>query len=403
MLTRRLGLLASAFIFGAGPAALAQPKRPAAHKGKDKDAAVDAGSPADTPLGPINTTARWAYIQDFDTGASLLEKQADDEVPPSSMTKLMTLYLVYDQLKQGRLKLEDELPVSEKAWRMQGSKMFVPIGSTVKVEDLIRGVVVQSGNDAAIVLAEAIGGSEEGFVEKMNAKAKELGLTHTYYKNCTGWPDPDQHMSVRDIATLAGAIIRTFPDYYHYDSEKTFKYNGIEQGNRNPMVQKGTADGLKTGHTEAGGYGLVASSKRNGRRVILVLNGMNSMRERAEESERLMDWAFFNFEDVTLFSAGDVIERAPVWLGAERLVPLVAGRDVIVTMPRNWRQKASVKVAYDSPLTAPVIKGDTVGKLTVTGDGVPHLDVPLMAGVDVPRLSLPGRAIAVLSKYVTGT
>jgi D-alanyl-D-alanine carboxypeptidase (penicillin-binding protein 5/6) len=403
MLTRRLGLLASAFAVAAGPAALAQPKRPAGHKGKDKDAQADPGSAADTPLGPINTTARWAYIQDFDTGASLLEKQADDEMPPSSMTKLMTLYLVYDQLKQGRLKLDDELPVSEKAWRMQGSKMFVPLGASVRVEDLIRGVVVQSGNDAAIVLAEAIGGSEEGFVEKMNAKAKELGLTHTVYKNCTGWPDPDQHMSVRDIASLAGAIIRTFPDYYHYDAEKTFKYNGIEQGNRNPMVQKGTADGLKTGHTEAGGYGLVASSKRNGRRVILVLNGMSSMRERAEESERLMDWAFFNFEDVTLYSAGDVIEQVPVWLGAERTVPLVAGRDVVVTMPRNWRQKASVKVAYDSPLTAPVTKGDMIGKLTVTGDGVPHLDVPLMAAADVPRLGLPGRAIAVLSKYVTGT
>jgi D-alanyl-D-alanine carboxypeptidase (penicillin-binding protein 5/6) len=402
MLTRRLGLLASAFALGLGPA-LAQPKHPAgAHKGKDA-APVPTGSPADTPLGPIDTTARWAYIQDYDTGASLLEKQADDEMPPSSMTKLMTLYLTYDQLKQGRLKLDDELPVSEKAWHMQGSKMFVPIGGSVRVEDLVRGVVVQSGNDAAIVLAEAIGGSEEQFVEKMNAKAKELGLTHTFYKNCTGWPDPDQHMSVRDIATLAGAIIRSFPDYYHYDSEKTFRYNGIEQGNRNPMVQKGTADGLKTGHTDAGGYGLVASSKRNGRRVILVLNGMNSMRERAEESERLMDWAFFNFEDVTLFSAGDVIEQVPVWLGTERTVPLVTGRDVTVTMPRNWRQKASVKVAYDAPLTAPVAKGDTVGKLMLTGDGVPNMSVPLMTGADVPRLGLPGRAIAVLSKYVTGT
>jgi D-alanyl-D-alanine carboxypeptidase (penicillin-binding protein 5/6) len=403
MLTRRLGLLASAFAFSAAPA-LAQPKRgAAARKGKDKDAAADTGSPADTPLGAINTAARWAYIQDFDTGATLLEKQADDEMPPSSMTKLMTLYLVYDQLKQGRLKLEDELPVTEKAWRMQGSKMFVQIGSTVKVEDLIRGVVVQSGNDAAIVLAEYIGGSEEGFAEKMNAKAKELGLSHSFFKNCTGWPDPEQHMSPRDIATLAGAIIRNFPDYYHYDSEKSFKYNGIDQGNRNPMVQKGTADGLKTGHTDAGGYGLVASSKRNGRRVILVLNGMTSMHERAEESERLMDWAFFNFEDVTLFSAGDVIEHIPVWLGTERTVPLVAGRDVTVTMPRNWRQKASVKVAFDSPLSAPVTKGDTLGKLTVTGDGVPHLDLPLMAADDVPRLGLPGRAMAVLSKYVTGT
>ncbi len=400
MLTRRLGLLASAFVFGAGPA-LAQQKRPGARKGKD--VAAPSGSPAETPVGAIDTAAKWAYIEDYDTGASLLEKQADDQMPPSSMTKLMTLYLVYDQLKQGRLKLGDELPVTERAWRMQGSKMFVQIGTTVKVEDLIRGVVVQSGNDAAIVLAEAIGGSEEQFADKMNAKAKELGLTDSFFKNCTGWPDPEQHMSPRDIATLAGRIIQDFPDYYHYDAEKSFRYNGIEQGNRNPMVQKGTADGLKTGHTDAGGFGLVASSKRNGRRVILVLNGMNSMHERAEESERLMDWAFFNFEDVTLFSASDVIERVPVWLGAERSVSLVASRDVIVTMPRNWRQKASVKVAYDSPINAPVARGDTLGKLTVTGEGVPHLEVPLMAAADVPLLGLPGRAMAVLSKYVTGT
>ena len=211
------------------------------------------------------------------------------------------------------------------------------------------------------------------------------------------------HERARHRRRWPGDIIRDFPEYYHYDSEKTFRYNGIEQGNRNPMVQKGTADGLKTGHTEAGGYGLVASSKRNGRRVILVLNGMTSMHERAEESERLMDWAFFNFEDVTLFSAGDVIENVPVWLGTAHTVPLVAGHDLIVTMPRNWRQKASVKVSYDAPLTAPIAKGDTLGKLTVTGEGVPHLDVPLLAGDDVPRLGLPGRAIAVLSKYVTGT
>ncbi|WP_428532181.1 D-alanyl-D-alanine carboxypeptidase family protein [Rhodopila sp.] len=402
MLTRRLGLLASALVIGAG-SALAQSKRPSAHGRKAKGDAAPAGDPADTPLGPVDTTARWAYMQDFNTGASLLEKQPDEEMPPSSMTKLMTIYLVYDRLKQGRMKLDDELPVSEKAWRMQGSKMFVPVGGSVKVEDLIRGVIVQSGNDAAIVLAEAIGGSEEQFVEQMNAKAKQLGLTHTFFKNCTGWPDPEQHMSCRDIATLAGHIIRDFPEYYHYDAEKTFRYDGIEQGNRNPMVQKGTADGLKTGHTDAGGYGLVASSKRNDRRLILVLNGLESMHQRAEESERLMDWGFFNFEDVMLFSAGDVIEHVPVWLGTEPAVPVVAGRDLTVTMPRNWRKKASVKLSYDAPLTAPVGKGDTVGQLTLTGDGVPHLDVPLLAAVDVPRLGLPGRAMAVLSKYVTGT
>ena len=410
MLTRRLGLLASTLAIGAGPA-FAQTKRPpsagAGHAGsagkKGKDAATPSGSPAETPLGAVDTAAKWAYIQDFETGATLLEKLADDEMPPSSMTKLMTMYLVYDQLKQGHMKLEDELPVTEKAWRMQGSKMFVAIGASVKVEDLIRGVIVQSGNDAAIVLAEAIAGSEEQFAEKMNAKGKELGLTHSFFKNCTGWPDPEQHMSARDIATLAGRIIHDFPDYYHYDSEKSYRYNGIDQGNRNPMVQKGTGDGLKTGHTDAGGYGLVASSKRNGRRVILVLNGMASMRERAEEGERLMDWAFLNFEDVTLFSAGDPIEHVPVWLGTERSVPLVAGRDLVVTMPRNWRQKASVKVSFDSPITAPITKGDTLGRLTLAGHGVPNMEVPLLAADSVPRLGLPGRAMAVLSKYVTGT
>jgi serine-type D-Ala-D-Ala carboxypeptidase (penicillin-binding protein 5/6) len=402
MLTRRLGLLVSFLTLGWAPAIAQRHSGRPGPVGRKRDTGAS-GSPATTPIGTVDTSARWAYGMDFDTGASLLEKNADEEMPPSSMTKLMTAYLVYDRLKQGKLKLEDELPVTEKAWRMQGSKMFVQIGGSVKVEDLIRGVIVQSGNDAAIVLAEAIGGSEEGFVELMNKKAQELGLTHSFYKNCTGWPDPDQHMSCRDIATLAGRIIRDFPEYYHYDSEKSFRYNGIDQGNRNPMVQKGTADGLKTGHTDAGGYGIVVSSKRNDRRVILVLNGMSSMHERAEESERLMDWLFFNFEDVVLFTAGDTVERVPVWLGTDKSVSLVAGRDLIVTMPRNWRQKAAVKISYDSPLHAPISKGDPIGKLTVTGQGVPNLDVPLLAAADVPRLTLPGRAIAVLSKYVTGT
>jgi D-alanyl-D-alanine carboxypeptidase (penicillin-binding protein 5/6) len=280
--------------------------------------------------------------------------------------------------------------------------MFVQIGTQVQVEDLIRGVIVQSGNDACIVLAEGIAGSEEQFVEMMNQKAKELGLTSSYFRNTTGWPDPEQHMSCRDIAVLAGRIIRDFPEYYHYDAEKTFRYNNIEQGNRNPLVQKGTADGLKTGHTEAGGYGLVASTRRGERRVILVLNGLESMHQRAEEGERLMDWAFANFEDVTLFAAGDVIERVPVWLGTSPTVPLVGGRDLVVTMPRNWRKNASVKVSYDAPIRAPVAKGTTVGRLVVAGNGVPGMEVPLLAGEDVPKLSLPGRAMAVLSHYVTG-
>jgi D-alanyl-D-alanine carboxypeptidase (penicillin-binding protein 5/6) len=404
MLTRRL-LLASASSLAALPA-LAQPHRPAAHgkaaHGQAQKDAPPTGSPADTPIGPVDTAARWAFIMDFNTGAKLLDKNADEEMPPSSMTKLMTIYIVYERLKQGRMKLDEELPVSEKAWRMGGSKMFVQVGTTVTVENLIRGIIVDSGNDACIVFAEAISGSEQQFVELMNETAAKLGLTHSHFMNSTGWPDPEHHMSCRDIATLAMRIIRDFPEYYHYDSEKTFKYNNIEQGNRNPLVQKGTADGMKTGHTDAGGYGLCASAQRNGRRVVLVLNGMSSMRERAEEGERLMDWAFANFEDVTLFASGEVIEHVPVWLGTSPTVPLVGARDLTVTMPRNWRRNAKVQVSYDTPIRAPVAKGAQLGKLVVSGQGVPNMDVPLIAGESVPKLGFPGRAMAVLTHYVTG-
>ena len=407
MLTRRLAVLASTLV--ASLPALAQQKKPAhppaghpqAARPRTKDV-VPTGSPATTPLGPVDTSAKWAIAVDFVTGATLLEKVADEAMPPSSMTKLMTIYLVYERLKQGRLKLDDALTVSERAWKMAGSKMFVQVGTQVKVEDLIRGVIVQSGNDAAVVLAEALAGSEEQFAEAMTAKAKALGMTQSQFRNCTGWPDPDQHMSVRDIATIARRIIQDFPEYYHYDAEKSFKYNGIDQGNRNPMVQKGTADGLKTGHTEAGGYGLAASAIRNGRRIVLVLNGMASMRERAEEGERLMDWCFANFEDVTLFTAGDTIERAPVWLGTSKDVPLVAGKELTVTLPRNWRDNVQVKLAYDTPVKAPVMKGDVLGKLTLGGKGVPGMEVQLLAGADVPRLGLPGRAMAMLSRLTGG-
>ncbi|MBN8889150.1 MAG: D-alanyl-D-alanine carboxypeptidase, partial [Rhodospirillales bacterium] len=349
---------------------------------------------------PVDTAARYAIIVDYNTGATLLDKDADVAMTPSSMTKLMTAYIVYGMLQAGRLKLDQELPVSEKAWRMGGSKMFVRVDTTVKVEDLIRGMIVDSGNDACIVLAEGIAGSEEQFVELMNQKAHELGLQHTKFLNATGWPDPGHQMSARDISIVAGRLIRDFPEYYKYDSEKTFKYNNIEQQNRNTLVQKGTADGLKTGHTEAGGYGLVASASRNGRRVIVVLNGMTTMHQRGEEGERLLDWAFREFEDVTLFSAGDTVENAPVWLGTSPTVPLVGGRDVVVTMPRGWRDKAKVAVAYDSPIKAPVVRGTTLGQLTVSGAGVPDLDVKLLAGADVPRMGLPGRALAVLQHYV---
>jgi len=384
------------------------PAKPPAHPGATRAARkpadpVSTGSPAQTPIGPLDVEARYAVVMDHNTGAILLDKDADVAQTPSSMTKLMTAYLVYERLKAGKLTLNQELPVSERAWRMGGSKMFVALHSTVRVEDLIRGLIVQSGNDAAIVLAEGIAGSEEGFVELMNAKAKAFGLTNTNFRNCTGWPDPDHHMTVRDIAVVAHRLIADFPEYYHFDSEKSFKYNNIEQENRNTLVVKGIADGLKTGHTEDGGYGLVVSAEHGGRRVIVVVNGLPSMRARAEEGERLLAWGFSSFENVNLFTAGDVVEQAPVWLGDAPTVPLVGGRDVVITMPRGWRQKAVVALDYQSPIPAPVVRGTTLGQLTVRGEGVPDVTIPLLAGADVGKLGLPGRAMSVLTHFLSRT
>ena len=408
MLKRRTlftqALLALVSAAGAQPAR--PPQRPPAGvarpAGRARTTPQPAGTPANTPLGPLDTAAKFAIILDHVTGAVLLDKDADVAMVPSSMTKLMTAYIVYEMLRAGRLKLDQELPVSERAWRMGGSKMFVQVGAQVKIEDLIRGVIVQSGNDACIVLAEGIAGSEEQFAELMTQKARELGLERTVFRNSTGWPHPEHRSTARDIATLARRIIRDFPEYYHYDAEKSFKYNGIDQANRNPLVQKNLADGLKTGHTEDAGYGLVASAERAGRRVVLMVNGLNTMRERGEESERLLEWSFREFENVTLFTAGDVVEQAPVHLGVSPTVPLVGGRDVVVTMPRGWRNRARVTLVYDSPVPAPVLRGTRLGQLTVSGAGVPELEVPLLAGADVARLGLPGRALAVMTRMLTG-
>ncbi len=397
-LSRRLALASTvAALAGGAPSTFAA--RPP--KGKSKDA-VPEGSPGDTPLGPVDTVAKWAFIQDFTTGAVLLDKSADEPMPPSSMTKLMTIYLVYEQLAKGQIKLTDTVIVSARAAAMGGSRMFLEVGKPVVIEDLIRGVIVDSGNDAATVLAEAVGGSQERFVDMMNEKAKELGMTHSTFRNPTGWPDPEQAMSCRDIATIAGHIITDFPQYYKYDSERSFKYNNIEQENRHPMVQAGTADGLKTGHTDAGGFGLVASSLRDGRRVVMVLNGMTSMHERAGESEKLMNWAFGNFENVRLFSANEVIDNAQVWLGTEKTVPMVSGRDLVVTLPKSWRQTASIKISFDTPIKAPIAKGQPLGVMMLRGQGVPAMDINLVAGADVDRLNLPMRGLAVVTHFVSG-
>ena len=356
-----------------------------------------------TPAAAIETTAREAFIVDVVTGRVLLDKNADDSMPPASMSKIMTTYMVFERLKDGRISLDDELMVSEKAWRKGGSKMFVEVGDQVRVEDLLRGVIVQSGNDACIVLAEGLGGTEEGFAAEMTRKGREIGLTGSSFANATGWPDPNQRMTARDLATLAVRIITDFPEYYHYYSEKEFTYAGIRQSNRNPLLYKSLgADGLKTGHTEEAGYGLAASAIQDDRRVVLVLNGLGSQKVRSEESARLLGWAFREFGNYTLFKAGETVEEAGVWLGVEPTVPLIAERDLTVTLSRKARLDMKVTVVYDGPIPAPLEIGQQIATLVVAAPGEETIEVPLVAGAAIGRLGLVGRLTASVKHLIFG-
>src|SRR6516164_1688329 len=343
-------------------------------KAKETAAAPSAAK----PVGGMETQAQHALVVEVETGAVLLDKLADDHMPPASMSKIMTAYVVFDILKQGRASIEDELPVSERAWRLQGSKMFVPIGGRIKIEDLLKGMIIQSGNDACLVLAEGLAGSEAAFLELMNQKAKELGLKDSHFANVDGLPNPDHWMTARDLATLSIRTIKDFPEYYHYYGQIDYEYNNIKQGNRNPLLYKGMgADGLKTGHTEEAGYSLTASVKREDRRIIVVLGGLPTMKARAQESERLIDWAFREFNDYKLFSAGEKVDEAPVWLGTDARAPLTVAKDLVVTMPRKARPGMKVNVQYDSPLPAPITKWEAVGKIVVTAPGMTPIDAPL--------------------------
>jgi D-alanyl-D-alanine carboxypeptidase (penicillin-binding protein 5/6) len=370
---------------------------------KSPGAAKTPDAPAAAPSG-IETEARAAYIVDFRTGAVLLDKNADERIPPASMSKMMTYYTVFSYLKGGKATLEDTLPVSEKAWRTQGSKMFVPLGGRVKIEDLLRGVIIQSGNDACIVLAEGLAGSEQAFVDEMNKKAQEIGLTGSHFANVTGLPDPEHYMTTRDLATLARHIITDYPEFYKFESERDFTYNGIKQGNRNPLLYKDIgADGLKTGHTEEAGYCLTGSAVRDNRRIIMVLAGLPTMKSRATESERLIEWAFREFGGYALYKPGDTVDDAEVWLGAEARVPLTVASDAVVTIPRRTRKDMKVMAVYDKPIKAPIAKGQTVGKLVVTVPGQNPTEFPLIAASAVERLGAMGRVGAALSYMVFGS
>jgi len=360
---------------------------------------------ASSAAAAMPTKAPHAFLMDADTGAVLLDKDGDKPMPPASMSKLMTVFLLLEALEEGRVSLDSMFSVSENAWAKGGaasgsSTMFLHPHSQVRVEDLLRGIVVQSGNDACIVVAENLDVSEAAFAEHMTRRAHELGLKDSHFANATGWPDPEQLMSAHDLAFLAREIIRRFPEYYEVFSEKTFTYNDIRQGNRNPLLYRFPgADGLKTGHTESSGYGLTASAKVGGRRLILVVNGLESNKDRSEESARLLNWGFSEFTNVTLFKQGEKVDSADVWLGDKPTVALQAPEAITVTMPRAARREMKVSVVLDQPIPAPVAAGAKIGTLKIAAPGIETIEKPLVAAESVGRLGLTGR-IAAAAKYL---
>ena len=337
----------------------------------------------------ILTNAQHALLVDYDSGEVLFCKACTEPMPPSSMSKLMTVEVLFQRLKDGRLKPEDTFHVSETAWR-QGqkdneSKMWVALNSDISIDDLLKGIIIQSGGDACVVVAEALGGSEAGFAGMLNARAKELGLTQSHFVNSSGLPDPGQYMSAEDLAKLAAHVIRAYPEYYKYFAMKDFTWSNIRQPNRNTLVDENIGvDGLKTGHTDAGGYGIVASAMRNDHRLIIVLNGMKSERERINEGRRLLDIGYREFKAFQLAGKGDVVGDAAIWGGAKNSVGVTVKDPLRIMMPVASRRDMKVTLRYDGPVRAPVAAGQQIGTLTVSVPGKPDKVVPAVAAEAVP-------------------
>jgi len=331
-------------------------------------------------------------LLDFHSGETIAEKQPDLRVEPASITKLMTSYVVFRELGKGQLDLDDKVLISEKAWRTGGSRMFVEVDTEVSVEDLLLGVIVQSGNDASVALAEHVAGSEEVFAQMMNAEAQRLGLDNTSYENATGLPAPEHYTSARDIAILARALIEEFPEYYRWYSQQEFTYNGITQQNRNLLLYRDqSVDGLKTGHTEAAGYCLATSALRDGMRLISVVMGTESENARATASQALLNYGFRFFETFKLYSAGEVISSTPVWKGELEEMRLGIAGDVFVTVPRGSQGSLSAEVLVPSKPIAPFEQGQQFGTLEISYDGEPRLQRPLVVLDEVPQAGWWGR------------
>ena len=350
--------------------------------------------------GGFETKAKHAILMDVDADLIFYEKDADALVPPASMSKLMTLAVVFRELKAGHIKLDDQFKVTEHAWRDGGapsgsSAMFAPLNSTVSVEDLIRGVTVQSGNDACIILAEGISGSEDAFVKEMNKYAKEIGLTKSHFENSTGLPADGHVMTARELALLADYLIKNYPEYYHYFGEKEFVYGKWRFTNRNPLVFEDLGvDGLKTGFIEDAGYGLVASAVRDNQRVILVVSGLNTKKEREEEPRKLLEWGFKSFKPYRLFDQGEKVSDALVWGGTRHYVPLVGNSNIDIILPSNTSGQLKAQILYDGPIKAPIRKGDQVATLRVTAaDTQATNNIPLYAGEDIGQSNFAMRGL----------
>jgi serine-type D-Ala-D-Ala carboxypeptidase (penicillin-binding protein 5/6) len=347
---------------------------------------------------PFQTSAPQAILIDADTQTVLFEKNADLPSTPASTVKIMTAELVFQAIKQGKLKLDDTLPISLNAWHeggapAHGSTMFAALNSRVRVEDLIRGLVIVSGNDAAIALAEGLAGSEGAFATRMTERARELGLNHLTFTDAWGNADPDQRVTARDMALLAAYVIRTYPDFYRYFGEKDFTWNKIKQPNRNPLLTMDIGcDGLKTGNIDNNGYGIVASAVQNGQRLVLALYGAKSAKEREDEAVRILQWGFRSFAAKTFFSSGDVVGYARVYGGDAGSVPLVAKAPVKLLVPRESDERLSGQVVYTGPLIAPVVSGKDVAELKIFRGGKEVYAAPLQTAADVGIGSLSRRA-----------
>ena len=349
----------------------------------------------------IPTAATFVYVTDFLSGRVLMEKQKDAPMKPASMAKIMTAYIVFDRIAEGSLSLTDQFIVSEKAWKMGGSRSFLQAGQSYSLDELLHGVIVQSGNDAAVVIAEGISGTEDNFVAEMNMTAAKLKMKNTTFTNSTGWPDPELTTTAHDLALLSTALIKNFPadefpNLYPIFKKKTYTLNDIKQGNRNPLLygkssQSRGVDGLKTGYTSESGYGLVASAERGGQRVIMVLNGMNSKKERSAESRRLLDFIFREYKNYEFFETGEIIDKAEVWLGDSRHVSLVLESGFSKVLSRTERAKTEFRLNWAGPVAAPIREGQQIGELIVTVDSTVTNRIPLLAAENVAQLGILDR------------